>query len=323
MTTIENLAKVLLYSHCLYEKGNSVIILEQRASPIPSEYEHDYTESQKICELLYKVYSQLDVNVQHIIYENIHHQNGVDAPKELYDLDCNILLMPTAFSLTHTPFRKHMTAKGTKIMSMPGFTVEYLSFLEDTTSTTSLTLEYYEKLKTSQTVHITGEKTDIFFEINPELVLKSIGFVDEDKDNTGQVPGAETYCVPKNANGYFTIPKGFGGSLPVKHDVMFTIKDGRFVDFIGQTPDAQKYIDSEIKPLFTKPNYNVVAELGIGTNPNITIEYIQKTGWSTLLAEKIFGTAHIANGNSKAMGGDNDVPIHIDWVIPDVKIEFC
>jgi len=44
--------------------------------------------------------------------------------------------------------------------------------------------------------------------------------------------------------------------------------------------------------------------------------------WSTLVAEKIGGSAHFANGNSLGMGGKNDVPIHIDWVVPGVELEF-
>ncbi|MGB4704322.1 MAG: hypothetical protein WBI18_04510 [Candidatus Saccharicenans sp.] len=40
------------------------------------------------------------------------------------------------------------------------------------------------------------------------------------------------------------------------------------------------------------------------------------------MAEKIFGSIHFANGNSKGMGGRNDVPVHIDWVVPNVRAEY-
>jgi leucyl aminopeptidase (aminopeptidase T) len=78
-----------------------------------------------------------------------------------------------------------------------------------------------------------------------------------------------------------------------------------------------------IKPiLFSQPDFDVMAELGIGTNPNINADYIARKGWTILTAEKISGSAHFANGNSKAMGGKNDVPIHIDWVVPNVTIHY-
>jgi leucyl aminopeptidase (aminopeptidase T) len=140
------------------------------------------------------------------------------------------------------------------------------------------------------------------------------------------LPGAEAFAVPRHrgrTNGYFTVPKGWGGQQPISCEAKFIVKEGVIVDVQGQNSKDQGYIDNEIKPLiFGKPDHNVVAELGIGTNPNVTPQYIKEHGWSALLAEKIIGSAHFANGNSKAMGGRNDVPVHIDWVVPDVRIEF-
>ncbi len=320
MTTDAELAKILLYTNCGYTKGDSVVILEQRCINPPKEYKDKYQKSTQMCTFLYETYTKLGIDVQHIIYEPTQHQNGVDAPIKLYELTCDILLMPTAFSLTHTNFRKHMTKKGVRVMSMPTFERAYLQFLEQMQETIQLTTHYYTSLKKSKKVILTAHNTNIECEIQQKLIFKSAGLIDE--DGTGQVPGAETYCVPKDMNGYFTIPKGYGGSIPVEYDVTFHIKDGLFVDFTGKDATSQSYIDTTIRPLFAKPGFNVVAELGIGTNPNITAEFLHKYGWSTLLAEKIYTTAHIANGNSKAMGGENDVPIHIDWVIPDVTITF-
>ena len=94
---------------------------------------------------------------------------------------------------------------------------------------------------------------------------------------------------------------------------------------------SQDYVDSIIKPqIFGGENYNLLAELGIGTNPIITAAYIAEHGWSPLLAEKIIGSAHFANGKNtyaddKAKGiilGGNEVDRHIDWVVPGVRIEY-
>ena len=59
------------------------------------------------------------------------------------------------------------------------------------------------------------------------------------------------------------------------------------------------------------------AEFGIGTNPFL------KVSGNLLEDEKVKGTIHLAFGNSRGMGGDNDVPVHIDCVIrrPSVYID--
>ena len=58
----------------------------------------------------------------------------------------------------------------------------------------------------------------------------------------------------------------------------------------------------------------VVAEFGIGTN-----SVLQISG-NLLEDEEVKGTIHIAFGNSASMGGNNDVPVHIDCMVrqPDV-----
>jgi leucyl aminopeptidase (aminopeptidase T) len=60
-----------------------------------------------------------------------------------------------------------------------------------------------------------------------------------------------------------------------------------------------------------------VAELGIGTNEKAIL-----TG-NILEDEKILGTAHIAFGASAAIGGNVQVPVHLDVVSmrPEVTID--
>lgn len=54
---------------------------------------------------------------------------------------------------------------------------------------------------------------------------------------------------------------------------------------------------------------NVVCEFGLGMNPNVT----DLCGY-TLLDEKMAGTFHIAIGANTMFGGQNDAPMHIDFV---------
>lgn len=315
-----------------YKKGERVAIIMQEWNPkFGREVLSRFEKGRTLCLRMFEVFKKAKVDVELISYTPEEGRSGVDAPQELYERIGfrEIIFMPTVFSLTHTNFRRVQTEKGSRIASMPGFTLEMFEeggpMNVDYQILHEKTVEIAENLKRSKYVRIVAEETDITVEIEPELVHVSSGLLDK-PGKYGNLPGAEAYVVPVhegNSNGYFTVPEGWGGANPIKYKAKFFIKKGRFVDVNAESEEAQEYIEREIKPLiFGGEDFNILAELGIGTNPNITKDYIQKKGWNTLVAEKIFGSAHFANGNSKGMGGKNDVPVHIDWVVPDVKIYF-
>ena len=61
----------------------------------------------------------------------------------------------------------------------------------------------------------------------------------------------------------------------------------------------------------------ILGELGIGLNPAIT----RVTG-CTLLDEKMVGTAHVALGENRALGGVNNSALHWDLVIQGAQLEY-
>ena len=60
----------------------------------------------------------------------------------------------------------------------------------------------------------------------------------------------------------------------------------------------------------------------MGNHYRINMVFLKVSG-NLLEDEKVKGTIHLAFGNSRGMGGDNDVPVHIDCVIrkPSVYID--
>ena len=96
--------------------------------------------------------------------------------------------------------------------------------------------------------------------------------------------------------------------------VAYLSLDAVAISGVGSLAQAQSWCEAN--------DFDVLAELGIGTNPSLNRDYILRHGWSTLVAEKIGGSAHFANGNSKSMGGVNEVPVHIDWVVDQVEITY-
>ncbi|MDH7494052.1 MAG: hypothetical protein QHH44_09195 [Candidatus Saccharicenans sp.] len=315
-----------------YRQGEKVAIIKQDWNPaFDQKYRWKFEKSEALCLKMYEVFKTAGVEVELLSYRPEEARSGVDATPDLYERIGfrEIIFMPTVFSLTHTKFRKTQTDKGSRVASMPGFTLEMYEpggpMDVDYNQLHQQTLAEAEKLRRSHYVRVTAEDTDITVEIDPALVRVSSGLLTE-PGKFGNLPGAEAYVVPVhegNSNGYFTVPAGWGGTSPLKYRAKFLVERGRFVDVRGDTYEAQGYLDQEVKPLiFGSQDFDILAELGIGTNPNITGEYVQKKGWNTLVAEKIYGSIHFANGNSKGMGGQNDVSVHIDWVVPDVKAEF-
>ncbi|MCX8160336.1 MAG: hypothetical protein N3G18_05325 [Candidatus Saccharicenans sp.] len=315
-----------------YKDGERVAIVMQEWNPqFEAKHLKKFELATALCRKMYEVFKQAGVEVELLTYVPVEARSGVDATPDLYEKIGfkEIIFLPTVFSLTHTSFRKTQTDKGSRVASMPGFTLEMFEeggpMDVDYRLLHQQTEAQAEKLRNCRYVRVLAEDTDITVEIDPALVHVSSGLLTS-PGKFGNLPGAEAYVVPVhegNSNGYFTVPAGWGGTGPLKHRAKFFVERGRFVDVRGDTPEAQAYLDKEVKPLiFGGKDFNILAELGIGTNPNITGEYVQKKGWNTLVAEKIFGSIHFANGNSKGMGGGNDVPVHIDWVVPGVTAEF-
>ncbi|MCX7958862.1 MAG: aminopeptidase [Deltaproteobacteria bacterium] len=315
-----------------YKDGDRVgIVYQEINDKFDEKTKEKMRPSIELSKTMYEIYKSEGIDAELLFYVPEEARNGTDATEDLYEKTGyrDILFLTTAFSLTHTRYRKTQTEKGTRIASMPGFTLKMFDkdgpMDVDYNEIHRITCETAEKLSNARFVRVRAEGTDITVEIDSGLVHISSGMLNS-KGKFGNLPGAEAYVVPiyeGDSNGYITIPEGWGGSEPLPFSLRFEIKKGRFVKVSADEGRADEYIKKSIYPLlFEKENFNVLAEVAIGTNKNITEKYIKENGWSTLIAEKIWNTAHFANGNSKGMGGTNDVPVHIDWVVPKAVIEY-
>ncbi len=315
-----------------YKPGESVgIILQEWKPELGDKFREKFQASRELCQRMARVFRANGVEPSLLRYTPDEARNGVDAVPALYETakGYDILFMPTAFSLSHTPFRKAISATGTRIASMPGFTLDMFEqngpMDTDYEKLAEETRKIQEKLAASRYVRVTAPGTDMRIEIVPESAHASTGMLNT-PGAFGNLPGAEAYALPEEeggSEGFFTVPAGWGGQIPLPFPVKFTVKNNRFVKIEGDGIEQQTWIDRNIKPLIMEQdNFNVLAELGIGTNPMLNEAYIAKHGWSILTAEKISGSAHFANGNNAGFGGTNNVPVHIDWVVPGVDIQY-
>ncbi len=315
-----------------YSEGEQVgIVMQEWAQHLGADRMQKFEAAGALCKRMEAVMQKNGVDVRLMSYVPGEARNGVDAAESLYGeaAGLQVLFMPTVFSLTHTPFRRFVTGQGTRVASMPGFTLDMFAaggpMDTDYRKLAGDTKQIRDRVAASRYITVTGPGTEIRVEIIPETAHASTGMLDK-PGAYGNLPGAECYSVPVedgDTNGYFTVPKGWGGPMALPFPVRFTVKNARIAAIEGTDSEQQAWIDEHIKPsVMGEKNFDVLAELGIGTNPNLTPAYVAEHGWSILTAEKISGSAHFANGNSKGFGGGNDVPVHIDWVVPNVTITY-
>ncbi|NOZ13159.1 MAG: hypothetical protein GXO69_05860 [Acidobacteria bacterium] len=332
MNAIDNAIMNALTVNLGYRPGESVGIILQEWKPEPGDRFRDkFRRSRELCERMETVFLANGIHAELLRYTPAEARNGVDAVPALYETakGYDILFMPTVFSLSHTPFRKAVSAAGARVASMPGFTLDMFEqngpMDTDYEKLAEETRAIQKKLAASRYVRVTAPGTDMRIEIVAETARASTGMLNT-PGAFGNLPGAEAFVLPSeegSSEGFFTVPAGWGGQIPLPFPVKFTVKSNRFVKIEGHGMEQQSWIDKNIIPLVMgQENFNILAELGIGTNPMLNEAYIAKHGWSILTAEKISGSAHFANGNNAGFGGTNDVPVHIDWVVPGVDIQY-
>ncbi len=330
-TAILNMLKVNMD----YKDGERILVVGQTWGPNLGEQRKESMQRHyDVATRIHSVLKRGGYDVTLVGYTPENADFGSDVTSNVYNFaaSAQVVFMPTAFSLTQSKFRGELVSNGARVASMPTFTLDMFAeggpMNVDYTEVDRATREVADKLRACRYVHVTAENTDMMVEVDPTLVHVSSGLIL--KPGCWNLPGAEAYVVPKHlgdSNGYFTIPKGWGGMNPLEYSIKFTVKDGRFVSINSDDFEAQEYIEKVIAPLILESfgagkGSDVLAELGIGMNPMVTVQYILKHGWSPLLAEKISKTAHFANGKNLMFEGKNDAPRHIDWVVPDAIIRY-
>lgn len=246
--------------------------------------------------------------------------NGEEPSPEIADMmkRYSVVLIPTTTSLTHTKARRDASALGVRVATFPNITKDIMirGLTADYHKITALCRKVKEKLETGSHIRITTKPgTDISFSIAGRKIYESKGLFHA-KGESGNLPTGETYLAPVEgtANGTFVVD-GSMASLGKITDtpLVFQVKNGVAESITGGkfAVKLNKMLDG-VGPLARN-----IAEFGIGTNEKVKISGI------VLEDEKVLGTVHIAVGNNKSMGGEIDVPIHLDGVIrkPDVYLD--
>ena len=244
-----------------------------------------------------------------LILTEIPKNHGTEPPKRIADemLNYDVILCPTSKSLTHTRAATKARKKGARIATMPGITIDMMKRTLNVNfrKIRALNNRLISKLRNKNKIVITTNKgTKLVFYARGRKWVSDDGIYSK-KHSLGNLPAGEIFIAPNEnrTNGVLVADASIGSLGKIKKDIRIEIKDG-FLTKISGSKLAEEFEES-----LKEKMYRNVAELGIGTNCKARI-----TG-NVLEDEKVYGTFHVAFGNSKHFGGKIDVPFHVDFVI--------
>lgn len=244
-------------------------------------------------------------------------QHGEEPPKPVAGAlqSCDAFLAPTTKSISHTAARKQATDNGARGATLPGITEDvFVTGMQgDYTAVRENCQHVFSIVSGAETLTLTTPAgTDLTFQLDDRTWHQDTGDVTE-AGSFANLPAGEVYISPVSAEGTLVIDGSMRPHGLLDGPVTFTIEDGFVVDVDDEDIATMLAEASETAQKPQSP-YNI-AELGIGTNPAVTT-----LSGNILLDEKAKGTAHVAVGHDKSMGGDVVAPIHEDGVLKNPTI---
>lgn len=272
-----------------------------------------------------KIGYNLFLNSQRLGFESLYvemksrEMHGEEPPKQIADLMkmFDVVLCPTTKSLTHTNARREASALGARVATFPGITEEVMirGLNADYKKIAALTNRLTEVLTEVNTVHVTAPNgTDITLDVSGRKAISSKGLFHK-KGESGNLPTGESYIAPVEgeSDGVFFVDGSMAGIGVIKgKPIRIEVEEGIAKNISG---NAQAKKLNTIIEKYGDLGRNI-AEFGIGTNDKVKLSGL------LLEDEKVMGTIHIALGDNKSMGGNVNVPIHLDGVVKKPTVFF-
>lgn len=220
-------------------------------------------------------------------------------------------------------FRKFCHEKGFRFISTTGLggvnSNKFDIFMESIDVNYSRMKKQGNKLKNkldkAKEIRVKTEAgTDVTFNIEDKKAIANVGEYKE-KGTGGNIPAGEVYLPPKGwngVNGKIVIDGSMRcdeGTVLLKEPLILFVEEGKIVKIEGE---KKALLEKTLVLREDRAKYpervRMIGELGIGINPRTVLI------GSSILDEKVLGTAHIAIGNNYWFGGDIRTILHLDQV---------
>jgi leucyl aminopeptidase (aminopeptidase T) len=219
---------------------------------------------------------------------------------------CDVFIIPTSRSLTHTRARIDAQKNGARGATLPGITPEIMArALDADYQKIARITKYMTALlsKAKRVVVKTEGSAELVLDLSGRMGCIDTGIIKRRRDFSN-LPGGEAYIAPneKRSNGTIVIDGSFAPIGNLKKKVTVTVENGQIVNLTG---------NRKLRQIFGKygKKERTLCEFGIGTN------YKAKITGNVLEDEKVLGSIHVAFGNNLAFGGKNRARIHLDGVV--------
>jgi len=242
--------------------------------------------------------------------------NGAEPPTPVAAamVAADVVLAPTIQSLSHTAARRAANQAGVRVATLPGVTEDMLGRLmnADMRKLRRRGAALVAALRDGAEARVTCRHgSDLRLGLEGRTPIPDAGELHR-RGAFGNLPCGEAFVSPLEgtAEGTLVVDGSIAGVGRVETPVELTLREGHLTEATG--PEGATLL--ELLTVHGEEGTNV-AELGIGTNEEATL-----TG-NILEDEKILGTAHVAFGASAAIGGEVQVPVHLDCVIVEPTVE--
>lgn len=166
-------------------------------------------------------------------------------------------------------------------------------------------------------IRITTDKTDLSFSLKGRSIFIDDGIISDEDIAIGNIgnnlPAGEVFCAPvePSAQGRAYFDAAFYKGEKIT-GIMAVFKNGRVVEV--RCEENEKLFKEALAN--AQGGKDIIGELGIGLNPEVN----EVTGY-VITDEKIAGSIHIALGENRGFGGQNESSLHWDLVMMHPTVE--
>ncbi|MED9882459.1 MAG: aminopeptidase [Blautia sp.] len=294
MNQLVKTAEGVLSSCLAVKKGEAVLIVTDNTR-------------KEIGEAIYEAAGNLGCE-RLLMVMNERELSGQEPPKAVAAAmkSADVVIAPTAQSLTHTNARIEAAKAGTRVATMPGITEEMFSqgaMTADYSKVEKLTAVVTEMLSKASVARIEKDGHTLTISINGRDGVPSPG-VYREPGKCGNLPSGEAYIAPleDGSEGEMIVDGSMVGIGKLDSPLHMVISGGKLRSVTGEKSE-------NLDILLKNETNGTLCELGIGTNEAAVLNGI------ILEDEKVYGTVHIAFGTNTSFGGVNKAECHMDGII--------
>ena len=230
----------------------------------------------------------------------------------------NVVICATSMTMFYTKARLSACNAGAKFLSMAGATPSTLAsnaMLADFRKQKKLVERVAKRLTKASLVRVSSDKgTDLEFSVAGRHGHAITGLCRKPGDAQG-VPDIEAYVAPieNSPHGRLVVDGSTSVTGLLKTPITIDIYHGKALRFRGGS--QAKRLVTMLKRTRSRNSFRI-GEFGFGLNP------LARFCGSIIEDEAVMGTAHIALGENRQLGGRNNAPIHVDLVLRRPQVEL-